>query len=70
MPEYRPGDHILDRYLPNASAEKREEARENLRRLVDLIIRVNERLAAGNPQQATRANDDGALDSESPHVHL
>jgi hypothetical protein len=65
MPPHRPGDIILDRYLPNASPEKREEARENLRRLGRLLIRVHTRLAVDNPQSSIRANGAPALDSES-----
>jgi hypothetical protein len=65
MPEHRPGDIILDRYLPNASSEKREEARENLRRLARLLIRVHERQAVDNPRSATRADTKSALESES-----
>ena len=65
MPPHRPGDIILDRYLPNASTEKREEARENLRRLGRLLIRVHERLAVDNPQASIRANGVAGLDSES-----
>jgi len=70
MPEHHPGDYILDRYLPDASEALREEARENLRRLVDFIIRVNERLAADNPQPKIRASEESALESESPPLHV
>jgi hypothetical protein len=70
MSEHRPGDYILDRYLPDASPEVREEARENLRRLVDLMMRVHERLAADNPQPTIRAPEESALDSESPPTHV
>jgi hypothetical protein len=66
MPAHRPGDIILDRYLPHASEEEREAARENLRRLARLLIRVHERLALDTPQEAIRANDEPALESESP----
>ena len=65
MPPHRPGDIILDRYLPNASPEKREEARENLRRLGRLLIRVHRRLAVDNPQSSIRANDVPGIESES-----
>jgi hypothetical protein len=65
MPERCPDDHILDRYLPDAALAQREEARENLRRLARLLIRVHERLALDNPQSAIRAPVESALDSES-----
>jgi hypothetical protein len=42
MPRYRPGDHILNRYVPNASPEEREEARESLEQLAQLFIRAFE----------------------------
>ena len=41
----RSGDYIINTYLPNASPEQREEARESLRRFAKLFIRVHERLA-------------------------
>jgi hypothetical protein len=65
MPAHRPGDVILNKYLPNASPEEREAARESLKRLARLLIRVHERLALDNPQSAIRANADPALESES-----
>jgi hypothetical protein len=61
----KPGDYILDRYLPHASAETREESRENLRRLARLLIRVHTRLARDNPQGKIRGNDGDEVDSES-----
>jgi hypothetical protein len=64
MPARIPGDIILDRYLPNATAEEREAARENLRRLARLLIRVHVRRALDNPQSAIRANGVSALESE------
>ena len=65
MPPDRPGDIILDRYLPGASEEKREEARENLKRLARLFIRVRERLSRDNPQGTIRAIAEPRLESES-----
>jgi hypothetical protein len=65
MPVHRPGDVILDRYLPNATGEEREVARENLRRLARLLIRVHERQAIDNPQPAIRANGAPAVESKS-----
>lgn len=40
----RPGDLFLDRYLPGASEAEREEAYENLRGLIALLVRIDERL--------------------------
>jgi hypothetical protein len=42
----RPGDDILDRYCPGLSPEDREEARERLRRLARIVIRIAKRLEA------------------------
>jgi len=43
MPETRPrrpGDLILDRYMPDASEDAREKVRENLRQLAHLMLRL------------------------------
>lgn len=63
--DHRPGDIILNQCLPNASIEERETARENLRRLARLLVRVHERLALDNPQAFSRLLADSGLDSES-----
>jgi hypothetical protein len=65
-----PGDIILDRYLPNASPEQREEARENLRRLARLSIRVHERLARERGDNPIRANGTAELESESISIEV
>lgn len=65
MMSARAGDIILDRYLPDASPELREEARENLRRLARLIICVHERLARERGDNPIRANAALELESES-----
>lgn len=70
MPVPIPGDIILDRYLPNATGEEREAARENLRRLARLLIRVHERLALGNPQPSIRAPSAPALESELSPTYI
>ena len=36
---YQPGDTILDRYMPDATPEEREAARENLKEFAELILR-------------------------------
>ena len=46
----QPGDLILDRHMPNASAEAREEARDNLRALVGALMRINRRLIADSEE--------------------
>ncbi len=42
--EKRPGDLFLDRYMPTASDEEREEAYENLRGLIAILIEIDDRL--------------------------
>jgi hypothetical protein len=42
---HRPGDLFIDRYMPTASEEAREEAYANLLALVALLVRIDERLA-------------------------
>jgi len=70
MSEHRPGDIILDRYLPNAAPEQREDARENLRRLARLIIRVHTRLARERGDNTIRAKSASEVDSESSSTDL
>ena len=43
--DHRPGDLFNDRYMPKASEEAREDAYANLRALVALLVRIDERLA-------------------------
>jgi hypothetical protein len=40
-----PGDVILDRAMPNASAEEREVARENLYAFAAALLRIYTRIA-------------------------
>lgn len=47
--ERQPGDLIIDRYLPNADAQTREEARDALRTHALLLVRIGERMMAGIP---------------------
>ena len=44
-PDRKPGDLILDRYLPNATPAEREEARENLRAFAEVVFSVERRRA-------------------------
>jgi hypothetical protein len=43
--DHRSGDVFIDRYMPKATEEAREEAYVNLRALVALLVRIDERLA-------------------------
>lgn len=44
-PELKPGDFILNRYIPNATPEERELARERLLRFGLLLVQWGERVA-------------------------
>jgi hypothetical protein len=57
------GDSIIDRYIPNASIEEREEARENLRRLARFLIGVHERRA--EVDNSIRAETSAMVESAS-----
>ena len=45
-PGYKPGDLILNKYMPNATSEEREEARANLKAYVEVMIRIAQRIEA------------------------
>ena len=60
----QPGDLILDRYMPDATPEEREVARENLKRLARLMLRVEVRKAREWYEQQIRASGDPEVDSE------
>lgn len=58
----RPGDYILDKYMPAASTEQREEARENLYALAAVVVRICERIARER-QDAIRAKRRAEVES-------
>jgi hypothetical protein len=45
QPKEKPGQLFIDRYMPTATDEAREEAYANLKALVALLVRIDERLA-------------------------
>ena len=49
--DHRPGDLFIDRYMPKATEEAREEAYANLKALVALLVRIDERLALEEREQ-------------------
>jgi hypothetical protein len=59
-----PADRIIDRRMPNATTEEREEARENLRRLARVILRIDERMAREWYEQRTRESGADAVESD------
>lgn len=58
-----PGDLILDRYLPNATHEKRAEAREALREYALFLLRIGERVWN---ERATETRSSLPSDSNPP----
>lgn len=44
-PDRIPVDLIIDRYLPNASSEEREQARKDLIRFTEVMLRIATRRA-------------------------
>jgi hypothetical protein len=69
----RPGDGLLNRYLPNASEEEREEAREIFGRYALHLIAIGERLIREHEQridstETPRRPKIGATPPESPDV--
>ena len=59
-----PADRIIDRRMPNATAEERQEARENLRRLARVILRIDERQAREWHEQRIRVSGGGEVESD------
>jgi hypothetical protein len=53
----QPGDLILNRYMPNATEEEREEARDNLRAYAMVVLRTATRLATEEYEQEIRARE-------------
>ena len=66
----RPGDVILDRYMPDATPEEREAARTNLYGFVAVLLRIATREATEEAEQAIRANGGGKVESESTNSTL
>lgn len=59
----RPEELLVDRYMPNASQEEREQACENVRRLVAVFIRINERLVR---DESHDSEEGGRFDISAP----
>ncbi len=62
-----PGDLFIDRYMPGASAEEREEAEKNLERFVAALVRIDKRLE-WEKRNAIRTNPDSEVDSISTRI--
>jgi len=64
-PGRRPGDAILDHYMPGAGPEEREAARANLYGFVAVLLRIATREALDRVEKPIRANADGEVESDS-----
>jgi|CXWL01.1.fsa_nt_gi hypothetical protein len=49
---HRPGDLILNRYMPDATEEECEAARENLREFAVVVVGIAKRLAKEESEHA------------------
>ncbi|MGO8754662.1 MAG: hypothetical protein ACLQHK_05470 [Gallionellaceae bacterium] len=63
-PNRQPGDLILDRYMPHASTEVREAARENLRAFAAVVVGIAKRLALDECNQTIGENGHYTVDLE------
>lgn len=69
-PHHQPGDLILDRYMPHATVEEREAARENLRAFAAVVVGIAKRLALEEQEQAIDVHRDHTIDfNERPFPH-
>ena len=55
----KPGDYLLDKYLPNANEETRERARDAFRDFAFLLLRIGDRLYA--LQEQPEDSPDGGI---------
>lgn len=62
--QQRPGDVILNRYMPNASEAEREDARSNLYALAAVFLRICTRIARERDEEAIRAQRASGVDSK------
>lgn len=56
----RPGDLLLDKWMPNATPEERERAHDHLRRFAKALLRIAMRevtLEQGNDSTQSQADD-------------
>jgi predicted nucleotidyltransferase len=70
-PNESPELRIVNRYMPNATTEARDEAMANLRQLAQVLMRIENRLAREWYAQSIRDSGVAAVESRlqsSPHV--
>lgn len=61
-PNSQSGDVILDRYMPLATSQEREAARENLRAFAMVVVGIARRLALEEREQAIGAKGHCTVD--------
>ena len=62
--ERRPGDLIVDRYMPTATQEEREAARANLYAFAAVLLRCATRRANEEYESEIRASGPSAVESD------
>lgn len=62
-PDTTPGMFFVDRYMPGASVEEREAAHENVRRLVAVLLRINDRILVEERVLGIRQSEAGTVES-------
>ena len=71
MPSHRdkrPGDLLLDHYLPGADEETRERARDAFRAHTALLVRIGERIEAEREAARDSPNSAGRLTIPAPDL--
>ena len=58
----QPGDVFLNRYMPHATHEEREEARQNLYEFFAVLLRIATRRANEDHEAQIRAKKDDAVE--------
>jgi hypothetical protein len=61
-------DRILDRYMSKASEKERQEAKDNLKRLARLLVRIEDRMAREWRTSQIRDSTEGAVDLDERSV--
>lgn len=61
----KPGDVFLDRYMPGATPEQRETARQELYDFFAVLLRIATRRATEEYERTIRAKNDHAVISAS-----
>jgi hypothetical protein len=63
-----PAERILDRYMPEASDTERQEAKDNLKRLARLLVRIEDRMAFEWRESQIRDSAEGAVNLDERNI--